>query len=109
MKITKFLAELTHYGHLDENGVSCSRGAITQLANCLKLDTTKNLSAASVIQTERTHHQTQEETGFVFVDRCYQLLCEHCLSPAEYLYFRNVVQAERIPELSELQRMRDSG
>jgi hypothetical protein len=69
---------------------------ITQLANCFELDTTKISTATGVVQVEQTHHQSQEETGFAFVDRCYQLLCDHRLSPAEYLYFRSVTQMEQI-------------
>ena len=82
---------------------------VEQTALQCQLSSANISEAVQVIQTDHYHHQEWVGTDNVWVDECYQKLCDKALSPSDYLHYRNQVESqlirlERMTDLPEIKR-----
>lgn len=73
-----------NYDHLMQNPLA----EVSKLANFFNLDRSLETYAAAAVDRSYYHHEELYETGFSFVDQCYQLLCSQTLTPIDYLSYR---------------------
>lgn len=69
---------------------------VPQLAEFFQFDRQPITPAMEIVDPGHYHHEPDQicaNTGFTWVDRCYQQLCNQTLTPADYLEFRQEAAA----------------